>query len=363
MTIVLLILAGFVVVASVLPLVQAGAWWIRAFDFPRLIMIEIGLVVLLGGAFLWNWSNPWHLAVAGLLALALVLQFAEVFPYTPLAPKQSERAETINPDSTISIMVANVLMTNRETARFLEMVEEMDPDILVTLEPDAWWEDKMRPIEERLPHTIKEPLDNLYGMILYSRFELIDPETRYLIKEGIPSMHMQVQLPSGRRFHFHALHPEPPAPGEAKTSKPRDAELLLVGKLIKDRDEPTIVAGDLNDVAWSHTTSLFQKVSGMLDPRRGRGMYNTFSAHHFYLRWPLDHIFHSDHLTLVEMRRLDAFGSDHFPVYIELHLDPLAEAMQDEPDADSEDLQEADRKIQEGREQEAKESREEEESE
>src|SRR5690606_41479097 len=56
--------------------------------------------------------------------------------------------------------------------------------------------------------------------------------------------------------------------------------------------------------------------------RSGRGMFNSFHAGHFLLRWPLDHLFHSRHFTLGSLRRLPYFGSDHFPIFVELALEP-----------------------------------------
>jgi hypothetical protein len=102
-----------------------------------------------------------------------------------------------------------------------------------------------------------------------------------------------------------------------------------------------VVCGDLNDVAWSRTTRLFQKVSGLLDPRKGRGFFSTFHARWPGLRWPLDHVFHSDSFRLIAMRRLPYVGSDHFPVNAVLSYEPQAEAEQEAPAADAEDLHEA----------------------
>ena len=107
-----------------------------------------------------------------------------------------------------------------------------------------------------------------------------------------------------------------------KASTDRDAEILLVGREIRNRGEAAIVAGDLNDVAWSHVTRLFRRLSNALDPRIGRGLYATFNARWPLMRWPLDHIFFTEDFRLVRLERMGFIGSDHFPILVELSYEP-----------------------------------------
>ena len=144
---------------------------------------------------------------------------------------------------------------------------------------------------------------------------------------------------------LYGLHPEPPAPAEADTSLPRDAELVMIAREVAAADQPAIVAGDLNDVAWSHTSRLFRRLSRMLDPRIGRGMFNSFHARYWFLRWPLDHVFVSDDFVLHAIRRLPAFGSDHFPILITVAYAPKAAEAQEAPEPDADDQAEADDKL------------------
>lgn len=346
MKIAVLVLAALLATASLLPFIRREAWWIRVFDFPRAQILTLGLLAFGLCLFYWDLRTWQGIAVLSLAASAVLIQAANIFPYTPLARKEVLSATEPNPDSTLSLLVANVLMSNRRADRFLRIVTEYRPDIVLLLEPDAWWEEKMRVLEEDgYAYAIKEPRDNRYGMLLYSRLPMRDPEIKHLLKDGVPSMHMRIRLDSGAWVWLHAVHPEPPSPTEADSSLPRDAELLIVGREVKGRDTPTIVAGDLNDVAWSYTTKLFQKISALLDPRKGRGMFNTFHAKIPFMRWPLDHVFHSDHFLLGDMQRLPAFGSDHFPVYVRLLLQPGADILQQGPVADEEDADTANKKI------------------
>jgi endonuclease/exonuclease/phosphatase (EEP) superfamily protein YafD len=325
-----LVLAVVLTVASLLPVLRREAWWIRVFDFPRAQILGAGIAVVL--LLLLSGEVGTGPGLAALLALApvLVIQAARIYPYTPWAPQEVLFAEDCEGPS-LALLVANVLMENRQERRLLELVAQYQPDVLLLLEPDGWWEEKLRALAADYPYAIRQPLDNKYGMLLYSHLPLLEPEVKYLVRTGIPSMHARVRLNSGELIRLHALHPEPPSPTEADTSLPRDVELLVVGREVSARAEASIVAGDLNDVAWSYTTTLFQKTSGLLDPRKGRGMFNTFHAKIPFMRWPLDHVFHSRDFVLCDMQRLPAFGSDHFPVYVRLAYRPGAAARQAGP--------------------------------
>jgi endonuclease/exonuclease/phosphatase (EEP) superfamily protein YafD len=57
----------------------------------------------------------------------------------------------------------------------------------------------------------------------------------------------------------------------------------MAGREIAQSHRPALVAGDLNDVAWSHTSRLFRRIAQMLDPRVGRGIYSTFHVRYWFL--------------------------------------------------------------------------------
>lgn len=154
-----------------------------------------------------------------------------------------------------------------------------------------------------------------------------------------------MELGDGTIVRLHALHPKPPFPDEDTISTDRDAELLVIGKRAKQAGDPTLVLGDMNDVAWSRTTKLFQKTSGLLDPRVGRGFFSTYHASHRLMRWPLDHVFISDHFRVRHLKRLSHVGSDHFPMFADFSFEPNGHAEQIKPEADDDEKSEAEDKI------------------
>jgi len=331
-------LCGFTVVATALPVVfpRAKAWWIRILDFPRVQLAWTGsagcALALATGA----WSGPAALLPA-LAAAAVLYHGAWIWRYTPLAPREVQRSRSAGPDRRISLVVSNVLQDNRDAASLLRAIREANPALVLCLETDEWWREQLEGSLASHPHAIRCPLPNTYGMLLYSRLPIEDARVDFLIEEDVPSMQARVGLASGERVWLHCLHPRPPAPGESDSSVERDAELIVVAKRVQNAKEPVIVCGDLNDVAWSRTTRLFQKLSRLVDPRKGRGFFGTFHARYPFLRYPLDHVFHSADFRLVRMRVLPYVGSDHFPVFVELSLEPDAEQTQEAPERDAGD--------------------------
>jgi endonuclease/exonuclease/phosphatase (EEP) superfamily protein YafD len=332
-------------VVTILPFHKDETWWVRACDFPRLQIATLTAITLAGILTLIE-PNVLSSTLAFALLGCLGAQLAVILPYTPLW--QVEVRSTLAPAGprTLRLVIVNVFMRNRQIDRLRDIIRAQDPDLVLAVETDEWW---CGQLASAMPHhafRIAHPLPNTYGMMLLSSLELVDPEVRFLLKPDVPSIRTGVRLHSGDVIMLYGLHPEPPSPTEALTSLPRDAELVMAGREIAESDRPTLVAGDLNDVAWSHTSRLFRRIARTLDPRTGRGAYNTFHARYWFLRWPLDHVFVSESFLVRRLQRLPAFGSDHFPIFIAVDHAPVARAVQEAPESDAEDRAEARDKLQ-----------------
>lgn len=315
------VLCALPVTLTTLSFSRSTHWLFRLWDFPRVQIATIAMAGIFLELFFIRRKSWRERALAAAATVSVAWQLYKIHTYTPfVSPTVHRLREDENdPANRLTLMISNVLMENRNYERFVQAVDRADPDVLLAVEVDDAWLAAMDPVAKRYEYAVRCPLDNYYGMVLFSRLPLLDPQIEFLVQDDIPSVHTGIRLDSGVEIRLHGLHPRPPEPIRDEPSSPRDAELVVMGRAIGAEDEvPTIVAGDLNDVAWSPTSELFVRLSGLLDPRVGRGFFNSYNANNPLLRYPLDHVFHSRHFKLVRIERLPGIGSDHFPILIEL---------------------------------------------
>ena len=338
--------ALFFILIALLPLTQGTHWIIRGWDFIR---VQTSFLQILTLVLIIAFAYPeaiWEYSISICLLATLIFQIYIVFPYSHYYPIRDKKPE--NPDSLqqISLLTSNVLQTNTDYDKLIAEVNQYKPDVLLVMESDKNWENGLKTIESDYPYRVPVPLDNFYGMHLYSKYELGDTQVNYLVEKDLPSIFTKVYYTPTQFVNLICTHPAPPSPTENETSEERDAELLIIGKAVRELESPVIVCGDLNDVVWSRVSRLFAKMTGLIDPRIGRGLFPTFHADYWYLRFPIDHLFHSEDIVVDKMLRLNNIGSDHFPMFFTFWLDIGDVAKK--PSIDAETNEEIEERINEG---------------
>ncbi|WIJ24964.1 endonuclease/exonuclease/phosphatase family protein [Devosia sp. RR2S18] len=342
----LLTLTLLVVVASFLPLLESNAWWVRYMDYPRL-QLAIALPILLILYLVVHQRvgrNGWAL---GLLTVgALGYHGSELYPYSSLVAHQAVEFDSCPSDSLVSVMIANVQEGNERSEEFLHMVGEIDPDVLLVMETDQWWDQQLSEIDEQFTGRVQHIPQNEgdFGMHLFSKLELVSPEFRFFFDAYTPTLFSGIRLRNGETFDFVGVHPRPPIPPSQSTAY-RDGHLLKAALEARSSALPTIVAGDTNSVPWEDVTRRMMRIGELLDPRIGRGLYPTFGAKNPVISWPLDHILFQEDFGLESFEVLPEFGSDHYPVLARLCLSAATGEVQSASSLREGDLEQADQAI------------------
>ncbi|MFV8226473.1 endonuclease/exonuclease/phosphatase family protein [Christiangramia aquimixticola] len=319
----IILISSLVIIASLLSLFyNLPYWYSKLLDFPRLQYLILGIICLILFPLLtkkWKW--PAISFFVGIIA-SIFIQSVKIFPYWFGEKSVPDAVQFVSEENTVSILLANVLITNKNSEKLLNVVQQENPDMIIAMEVNQWWLDALKPLANDYPYVLEQPNDVAYGMALYSRFPFKNAEVKYIKHENVPSFHGTVELESGKEFVLHAVHPVAPMPSDKYPDNVGEAEIELVrvGEMVSNEKLPSIVAGDFNDVSWSNTSRLFGENGKLNNVRLGRGLYNTFDANSMIMRWPLDHYYVTDEFSLVELKRLGEIGSDHFPIVAKFHL-------------------------------------------
>lgn len=249
--------------------------------------------------------------------LVAIIHLRKIVPYTRFAKVEVPNASPGQQGHKLSLIVANIYQFNRQYHRFVDLISDHQVDVIVLLETDHKWIRYLQANLDRsaFPFEICQPQSDTYGLAVFSRFKIHKAKVGEIT--DVPSLHTIIEDQAGAKISLFVVHPKPPVLGEAETSWPKDRELLGVASQISDSEsQRIIVTGDLNEVAWSRTSTRFLEKTGLMDPRRGRRILNTFPAYFPLLGFPLDHFYCSRHFKIIQYRRLRNIGSDHFPLLI-----------------------------------------------
>ena len=330
--------------ASLLPLVETNTWWVRYLDFPRL-QFAVAAVVLL--ALYLGLRRRLGMRDGAVILVALIVlgyHAYKLHPYSELVAAAAVTQAECSEADHVRIMIANVKRRNEQAQAFLDQVDRVDPDLLLVMETDFWWDERLSPLREQFPHRVQSiPEDHaFYGMHFFSKLEMIQPEFRFFFDAATPTLDTEVRLRNGVPIRFLGLHPRPPLAWSQPTTM-RDAHILQAALMARGSDARTILAGDFNAVPWERVTRRAMRLGGLLDPRVGRGFFPTYDTESYLMSWPLDQILFQSQFTVLGFDALPDFGSDHRAVVATLCHDPAA--VQAAPDLLPDDLAEAERSI------------------
>ncbi|MEM7312835.1 MAG: endonuclease/exonuclease/phosphatase family protein [Planctomycetota bacterium] len=293
---------------SLVTLASFGAAW----DWRLDLLVNMRTQLILGAAIvvgLLAIMKRWKPAM--LFSLFLLVNLADVLPlYLSNQSADSFKNEFV-------LVSANVWTGNNEKAKYIASVREVDADVLVFLEVDQAWANALQALSASHPYQFVEPLENNFGVALFSRYPIEDARAEYFAGD-LPTVVATVRLSERDSVLIVGTHTVPPK--NRSLFEYRNAELEEIAIFTSRSTIPTVVCGDFNATPWSPAFKSMVRKSNLRDARRGFGLNATWPQTAWPIKIPIDHILVSQDIVVGDFSVGPHSGSDHRMVIGELGL-------------------------------------------
>lgn len=269
------------------------------------------LVATLALLVLTLWYGPKGWAVLSFLTLAINAN--EIIPLYRVA----KEVTLDDSKQSLTLLLSNVLQTNSNHARLIELVSRKQPDLVIVLECDRRWVKGLKALTDRYPHQRLVPREDNFGIALYSRLPLTSVGVIELGGSGVPSISAQINL-SKRELTLLATHPLPPI-GERNYTL-RNQQLAAIASYARYVSGPHVIIGDFNVSPWSPYFKQLLEDSGLLNARLGYGLIPSWPTFLPFMMIPIDHCLVSPDVSVVDFHSTSDIGSDHLPIFVKIRI-------------------------------------------
>lgn len=274
----------------------------------RFQVFILGLLLLIGSIVLFrvNRKYSWMLFV---VIIGLIINYMELYPYFNF-----NKPSLYDESAGFKVLLTNILTSNARYNSVIKLINKEKPDIVVIQEVNVTWIDKLKELKKAYIYGIDCPRADNYGISVYSKIPIRNVSIAYYTFQDIfvPYITFETSIDK-QKVNFIAFHTIPPF--NSKYFAIRNDQLKAISSWVKNSKYPVVVLGDLNVSPFSHYYKNMANNSGLIDSRKGFGIYPSWpTSLPSLFRLPLDLILHTKELKTVYIKTGEPIGSDHLPV-------------------------------------------------
>ncbi|MDF3073246.1 MAG: Endonuclease/exonuclease/phosphatase [Alphaproteobacteria bacterium] len=255
-----------------------------------------------------------YLAFALALGIALA-NLPPLWPYIGAAPPK-----IVADGPGLLLVSANLNHMHADAAALDKFLQATDADIVILTELAGQLEPALDNAAARFAHRLRTPGNrhNPFGLVVLARRVVQQASIHRPFGLAFPIVEFRYCLDGTNCLTVIALHAV--RPQEADNLRDRMLGFAFErARLAGAAREHVLIVGDLNVTPFSPVFNRFAAL-GLRDTGLGQGWQPTWPSLLGVAGIPIDHALLSPGVDVRQYRRLDAMGSDHRPILMELRL-------------------------------------------